>query len=816
MKRRALIITVMVVAASWTADLMARKGPECVKDGHKYGVVEGNFREEWFSYQERGTSYLEGGCYEAALADLERAIELRSAQDRAADVPGCDQRRARTYGMHFEDWFGHREKGIALYHMGRIDEAIKELELSLQCTESSRAQFYLDKARADRLKSSGADTKNPAVKKVHLLTKEPRTDYVMKSAGPAPGCDRHVAVPYYFTAEHIESMKEGLSRKERKSLDIEPGWGSKVISWNSEDEATGGAVRAGNMYVVIVSEDDHGVQTVEASGVKSPYTFAQKERADLFPVSISEAMKEGEAGAENTMPKELFTIPLEEDEGGVSMSIKLTDLVGRTGTERIAFAIDRRGPQLSIEDVKVLPGGKARIKGVVEESTGFAKFEIGGEKPRNLGAGRFEVTAKMENDRVAFEAVDKAGNETKGVIVLGPKKGALAAPPVRWTRLMERPLELARLGMPDAPDLAFPPPRSELEPWRRSPRAPFYYPGQNEPVRVALDIELYWNVLQEELGIEDEPPRVYLKTKPQTVYNNQVYLEGTATGQGAPLKRLLINGRNVLSGPRTNTFFSKLVYLSSGRNVISIKAEDEKGLVTEENLVIRRVVPRVMSVSERLAVSMLPFYQHPGYIDIGEVAFDNLAASLIEQRRFRYVDRSKVEAAIQEMSLSGAGLVDPTTAVRAGKLTASEAIVIGLVKETETSIEVKAQVVDVSSSRIMVTRDAYHEDKSLSNLKFISKGLAVKLQNAFPVVQGTVAQTGRDITIDLGLRNRVVPGMKVVFFRTVEKTGPDGESAGTDTEKIGEGTVKDIASASSKIDLESGEAPSVKDRVITK
>src|SRR4030042_376856 len=135
------------------------KGPECVKDGVKYGVVKGNFREEWWNYQERGMSYLEGGCYEPALADLDHAIKLRRQVDRKEG----DQRRARTYGMHFADYFGHREKGIALFELGQVDQAIQELETSLSSAEAARAQYYLDKARKAKLEETQADTAAPTV-----------------------------------------------------------------------------------------------------------------------------------------------------------------------------------------------------------------------------------------------------------------------------------------------------------------------------------------------------------------------------------------------------------------------------------------------------------------------------------------------------------------------------------------------------------------------------------------------------------------------------------------------------------------------------
>jgi tetratricopeptide (TPR) repeat protein len=115
--------------------------PVCMKDGKRYGVTEGAFRSRWWNYQERGYSYLEGGCSEAALADFDRAIELREKQVHK----DCDQRLARTYGMHFTGFYGHRERGVALFYLGRTAEAEKELRFSLACANSAKAQEYLDR-----------------------------------------------------------------------------------------------------------------------------------------------------------------------------------------------------------------------------------------------------------------------------------------------------------------------------------------------------------------------------------------------------------------------------------------------------------------------------------------------------------------------------------------------------------------------------------------------------------------------------------------------------------------------------------------------
>jgi Curli production assembly/transport component CsgG/Glucodextranase, domain B len=108
------------------------------KDGQQYGVTSSLiWRGQWWNYYERGSSYAEGAFWPDAMADFQAAIRQREV----------DQRRARTYGLHFIDYFPHRELGIAYYHLGRYPEAAHELETSLQTVDTAKAKFYLNKTR---------------------------------------------------------------------------------------------------------------------------------------------------------------------------------------------------------------------------------------------------------------------------------------------------------------------------------------------------------------------------------------------------------------------------------------------------------------------------------------------------------------------------------------------------------------------------------------------------------------------------------------------------------------------------------------------
>jgi TolB-like protein len=157
MKKAGLILLLIIAAAASALILScaASSSPPVVyqKNGKTYGVVKGAFRHRWWNYYERSLSYAEGGYYAEAYADIMEALRQR-------DV---DQRMARSYGMHFLDYFPHRELGIILFHQGEYDDAEKELQTSLSMADSGKAKHFLNLVRKKKLEISKADTSAPVI-----------------------------------------------------------------------------------------------------------------------------------------------------------------------------------------------------------------------------------------------------------------------------------------------------------------------------------------------------------------------------------------------------------------------------------------------------------------------------------------------------------------------------------------------------------------------------------------------------------------------------------------------------------------------------
>ena len=217
----ALCIILLCVMYCFLSSCAVEKGKVYEKDGRLYGETEGLFKAKWDDYYLRGLSYSVGGFWEDAASDFMVAMQKR----------GNDQRRSRTYGMHFIDYFPNRELGIAYFNLGKFKEAMHFLEVSLASVESARAKFYLNRARKAWLDETGLDTIPPAIN-----VKFPPPVYRTSSFSISV---QGTARDDFFVSNIIFNGKPSrleLSRKEvlfKEEFSLHPG--KNVITLQSED-----------------------------------------------------------------------------------------------------------------------------------------------------------------------------------------------------------------------------------------------------------------------------------------------------------------------------------------------------------------------------------------------------------------------------------------------------------------------------------------------------------------------------------------------------------------------------------------------------
>jgi len=287
-----------------------------IKDGKQYGVVEGSFRHRWWNYYERGLSFAQGEFWTEAAADFKEAIKQRKV----------DQRMARTYGMHFVDYFPHRELGVAYFHQENYHQAEKELETSLEMVDTGKAKHFLNLVRKKKLELSQADKASPSItlEAASRQTAFNRFRFEVKGEVNDDFYARKISINE--TAEFIElsapkipftreiKLKKGLNAINIKSTDLTGKVTEKTVQVFGDFE--GPAFQLKN----IADGDQVGEEAVVLNGALADATGVTELRVNDQVLSYD---KEKEIA---------FALNINLEEGDNKILLAATDAVGNTTT----------------------------------------------------------------------------------------------------------------------------------------------------------------------------------------------------------------------------------------------------------------------------------------------------------------------------------------------------------------------------------------------------------------------------------------------------------------------------------------------------
>jgi len=118
------------------------------------------WRDRWWDHYQQGITYAKARRWKAARCAFEKAIKRSySWQEDRYDV--------RTYGMHFTDYFPHREMGVATFHLAEYENAKHHLDISLSPGKdhTAKAKFYLNQVNKKLLELGQPkhDTAHPQI-----------------------------------------------------------------------------------------------------------------------------------------------------------------------------------------------------------------------------------------------------------------------------------------------------------------------------------------------------------------------------------------------------------------------------------------------------------------------------------------------------------------------------------------------------------------------------------------------------------------------------------------------------------------------------
>ena len=398
--------------------------------------------------------------------------------------------------------------------------------------------------------------------------------------------------------------------------------------------------------------------------------------------------------------------------------------------------VDREGPMIAIAEIVPDQGDpkSVRVSGTVYDEAGVDQLSING-KAVTVAEGveaSFSERLTQEGGFVDFIAHDRLGNQTSDRISLSP------------VSVSRKPVLLASAD-----------------------------PAATKMILAAI------------FGPKDTvPPEIRHKdwTDSQVVFLEKVYIQGQVSDQ-SKIESLTVNKADILRNKGQRILFGHLVALREGENVIDIEAKDEFGNVARKKITVIRRLPKALQVAERLSLTVLPFEQKDAISNTGLSFQNNLMDALVNQNRFRMIERDKLDLILNEQKLSRTALIDKGTALRLGKLVAAASIITGSIVETRTGIEIVGRLIDTETSEVLDTEDVYDERKDLQTQKDLAEGMAVKFHREFPLIDGTVIQQkGQFIFTDLG-QDKIKPQRRLLVYREEPIKHPvTGKVLGMDNE----------------------------------
>jgi curli biogenesis system outer membrane secretion channel CsgG len=707
--------------------------------------------EPWKEAYLKGLDFTAAQQWQAAVQAFDQAIQGNPRENGTI----------RLYGMRY-GYFPYRDKGIALYRLGQWEAAIQALEESLRQGLSEEATGYLERARA----------RQPAVELPRIF-RGMWWDYYERGLLYGERGLWNAAIKDFQAALKGRSQEDRFART----------YGVSFTEYFPLREM-GVALYHDAQYTAAVQTLEHSLAT--APTAKAAYylnlaraALLRQSRPDPHPPQLTlSAPQDGlltnltavevrgtaesrnfvAAVAINGEPLLLetaavrvpfaVTVPLAS--GPNVIEVVTRDLVGNETKAAVRVIVDREGPVVAVGRVGPVAGGRLRVDGTVYDNRRLGWLQINGRRIPLSGTveSRFSAELPGGGETILIEATDAIGNLTR-----------------------------AQLPIPAVPR-------------QRGSRRPQMVP-------------VIWPAARPAFFHTRGPPTIKVQNVPAEVQDENLPIAWTVTAAVA-LAAVKINEEAItVSEAEASDYqiFSYSLRLMAGENIVTISAVDRTGQKASKTVKVLRKIAEVNQIGSRLSMAVLPF-QYTGQVsELYQGTSQAIESALVNQRRFRIVDRVELEKSLKELQLSQTELVDPATAVRVGKVVAAEAILMGTVRDyvyaSTREVEILVKLVNTETSTLLVATDVFDRDPSPDSFRQKMRELAAKLRQDYPLVHGQVLKVlhGR-VAAGLGSQQGVRFDMKVIVYREGEPfIDPQRQvKLGQDIELLGEGLLNEVRS----------------------
>jgi TolB-like protein len=207
-------------------------------------------------------------------------------------------------------------------------------------------------------------------------------------------------------------------------------------------------------------------------------------------------------------------------------------------------------------------------------------------------------------------------------------------------------------------------------------------------------------------------------------------------------------------------------------------------------VVTRKYDPNASTqVGSRLAIAVLTLDAAGDAVKHKDLITNTMINELVNLRRFKVIERSAIDKIVAEQKMQASGFVDDRTAVRLGKIAGADALIVGSISVSGSSIKISARLVDVETAETLIAQDATSVDNTLESIDIAVKNVATLLYNELPIIEGDIIKVdAEELFIDIGSISGVKKGTKCVVFREGESIMHpiSGEILGKKVTRLGE------------------------------
>ncbi len=193
--------------------------------------------------------------------------------------------------------------------------------------------------------------------------------------------------------------------------------------------------------------------------------------------------------------------------------------------------------------------------------------------------------------------------------------------------------------------------------------------------------------------------------------------------------------------------------------------------------------------------------------DMGVIVAEWFITAFVKEGRFEVVERGLLKKILGEQKLGMTGVIDESTATKIGKLLGVKVIISGSVMKLENILEINARIIDVESASIIAAENV--KSSRAAQLQDLVVQMSEKIIKNFPLEGYIVNRDSKSVTIDLGWRAGVKPGMKFIVYQEGKLIKHPKTGEILDVERIQTGTlkIKSVRKKISEADILCEEAP---------